>query len=266
MTHDAGPSDWLLALAPALLLLGAYLAGWSRARRRRPWPALHLASWAAGCALLAVALAPPLMQAAHHDPRAHMAVHLLLGMYAPLALVLAAPVTLALTALPAPAARRVTAVLRHPVLHVLSHPVTAGVLVTGGLAALYLTPLYALSLTQPLVHAAVHVHLLASGLLLAWALAGPDPAPRRPGTAVRLTVLLLSAAAHAVLAKTLYARAGELPPGTHQPVTTAEAAAQLMYYGGDVAEVLLAVAVLAQWYRRRARRPALTAAAGRPRR
>lgn len=261
MTHDggAGTVGWLVAVVPAAVLLGCHRLGATRARRRRPWPPARSVSWVAGCVLLAVALSPPLMTAAHHDPRAHMAVHLLLGMYAPLALVLAAPVTLLLAAAPPPVGRRVSAVLRHPLVHVVSHPVVAALLATGGLVALYLTPLYALTLRMPAVHAAVHLHLLLAGLLLSWSVAGPDPAPRRPGMPLRLTVLLLTAAAHAVLAKVLYARAGELPPGAGHPADVAESAARLMYYGGDAAELLLAAALFAQWYRRRARRPVVTA-------
>jgi putative membrane protein len=71
---------------------------------------------------------------------------------------------------------------------------------------------------------------------------------------VRLAALLASAASHAVLAKLLYARAGHWPPGGHGPAHRAEDAAMLMYYGGDLAELLLATVVLAGWYARSAPR------------
>ncbi|PZR53919.1 cytochrome c oxidase assembly protein [Xylanimonas oleitrophica] len=218
----------------------------------RPWSGWRTAAWCAGALLLAVAVSPPLVSTAHADPAGHMVQHLLLGMYAPLGLVLAAPVTLLLGAA-SPAWRRRTARLlgSRPV-HVLSHPVTAGLLTSGGLAVLYLTSLYAASLHRPWLHALVSVHFVASGCLFASAVAGPDPVPRRPSTATRAVVLVLTAAAHAVLAKWLYAHAGTLPPGAgHTPAAT-ERAAQWMYYGGDVAEVLLACALFAGW--RRARR------------
>jgi putative membrane protein len=60
-----------------------------------------------------------------------MTQHLLLGMYAPLALVLGAPATLPLAALPVRARPRVAAVLRFRPLHALSHPATAAVLTVG---------------------------------------------------------------------------------------------------------------------------------------
>jgi len=67
-------------------------------------------------------------------------------------------------------------------------------------------------------------------------------------------VLVLAAGAHAVLAKLLYAGAATLPALQGYPVARSEQAAQLMYYGGDVAEVLLAVALCAAWARSRRRR------------
>ncbi|WP_153396486.1 cytochrome c oxidase assembly protein [Ornithinicoccus halotolerans] len=258
MTHgDAGAAGWLLpalvALPAALYLLG--VTRWQH-RRTRAWSRWRTGSWLLGLLLVAAALAPPLAAAGHADPRAHMVQHLLLGMYAPLALVLAAPVTLLLGgATPGGnLRRRVTRLLRSRPVHVLGHPLAAAALVTGGLWLLYTTPLYAATLQHPAVHHGVHAHFLASGALFAWAVAGPDPAPRRPGTAVRAAGLLLAAAGHAVLAKLLYARAGAWPPGSGQAPRDLQEAAQLMYYGGDGAELVLALALFAGWYRRAGRR------------
>jgi putative membrane protein len=182
-----------------------------------------------------------------------MVQHLLLGMLGPLGLVTGAPVTLLLGASPRSAGRAVTRVLRSRVFHVVGHPVTAAALHVGGLFVLYLTPLYAVSAQQGAVHHLVHVHFLAAGYLFAWAVAGPDPAPRRPGLGVRVTVLVLAAGAHSYLGKLLYAGAGELPPGAGHSAAETEAAAQLMYYGGDVVELLLATALFWGWYRRAGR-------------
>jgi putative membrane protein len=175
-------------------------------------------------------------------------------MLAPLGLVLGAPMTLLLRTLAPPAARRVTRVLVSRPLQVLSHPATALVLNIGGMYVLYLTPLYAATLTSPLLHHLVHFHFLAAGYLFVWSiLAGPDPAPHAPGMWVRLGVLFVSTAAHATLGKLMY---GFLwPRGTHHGTEEIQAAAQLMYYGGDLAEVLLVVALFAMWYRARGARP-----------
>ena len=248
-------TTFLLVAALGTLALGylRLVRQWGR-RRDRSWGRRRTACWLAGLGLLAVGASPTLTAAAHHDPVAHMAQHLLVGMYAPVALVLAAPVTLILGAVTSRTARRVTAVLRSPVVHVVAHPAVATVLSAGGLWLLYATPLYAATTRALAVHLLVVVHLLASGFLFAWAVAGPDPAPRRPGLVVRLGALLVSAASHAVLARTLYARAGEWPPGGHGTVDRLQEAAVLMYYGGDLAELLLAAAPLAGWYARTAPR------------
>jgi hypothetical protein len=47
---------------------------------------------------------------------------------------------------------------------------------------------------------------------------------------------VLATAAHAYLAKLLYARAPQVPLGSLHTVTEMEQAAQWMYYGGDIAE------------------------------
>ena len=127
---------------------------------------------------------------------------------------------------------------------------TALVLNVGGMAALYATPLYAATQASPVLHALVHVHFLAAGCLFTHAvLAGPDPAPHAPGLRTRLNVLFVAIAAHAVLAKLMYGYG--LPRGTAHGPDEVRAAARLMYYGGDLAEGLLAVALFARWYRSR---------------
>lgn len=261
--------------AEALLVLTAFAAGYLsavrvRARRGlRPWSPWRAASFLLGVALLGVALAvgtPDVHghEVRGHDLRGHMVQHLLLGMLAPLALVLGAPLTLLLGAAPVPVRRRLASALGSRVLHVLAHPAAAAVLTVGGLYLLYLTPVYAVSVHEPVLAGLVHVHFVLAGYLFAWSVAGPDPAPRRPGTAVRAVVLVLAGGAHAYLATLLYARAPELPAGGGYRADDVRAAAQWMYYGGDVAEVLLAVALFAGWYRLRRRRQVSGAVRVRP--
>ncbi|WP_433389440.1 cytochrome c oxidase assembly protein [Micromonospora sp. KLBMP9576] len=246
-----------LPLAVVASLAAGYLLAVSR--DRRGWRRRRTAAWLTGCAVLAVALGP--LAGGPGDPRAHMAQHLLLGMFAPLALALGAPVTLLLRVVPPPVGRRVGRFLRARPVHLLAHPVTAVLLSTGGLALVLLTGLYAAAERNPLLHHALHVHYVAAGYLFAWAVAGPDPAPRRPGLVVRAAALLGSGAGHAVLAKYLYAHADTLPPGLpDRDVEALRAAARLMYYGGDVAELLLAAALFAAWYHRRRPRRAVSAA------
>ncbi|GID26877.1 cytochrome c oxidase assembly protein [Paractinoplanes brasiliensis] len=210
-----------LLIAAALVYAGAVF----RLRRRGvDWPPGRALAWYLG---IAAAVAVP----GHaHTFRDHMIGHLVLGMGAPLLLVLARPVTLALRALPVRAARRLARALRSRPVVVLTHPVTAGVLDAGGLVVLYTTGLHSGGFL-------VGLHLLLTGYLFTAAAVGRDPAPHRPGPAVRSAVLIAFIAVHGILAKHLY---GHPPPGV--PAAEAEQAAQLMYYGGDLLH--LAVIVL----------------------
>lgn len=242
---------WLLPALVTLVPAAGYLAGVARLRGNgRGWSGRRTASFLLGAVLAGAALSP----AVDADTAVgHMAQHLLLAMYAPIALALGAPLTLLLAALPVSARRPVAVVLRSRPLHVLSHVTTAAVLSVGGLYLLYLSPLYALSARSEVVHHLLHLHFLVAGYLFAWAVAGPDPAPRRPGMAVRVAVLVAAGGAHAFLAKLLYARAPGLPPGSGHGVAEIEVAAQWMYYAGHVADLLLLVALFAAWYRRTGR-------------
>jgi putative membrane protein len=127
---------------------------------------------------------------------------------------------------------------------VLAHPVPGLVLTSGGLIALYFTPLYQLSTEHEAVHLGVHAHLLASGLLFSWAIAGPDPAAGRASVRVRLVVLGVAIAIHAVVSQLMYAG---LLVQIREPAAELQAAGSLMYFGGDIAELLLALAMLVTW-------------------
>jgi putative membrane protein len=177
---------------------------------------------------------------------AHMGRHLLAGMLAPVLLVLGRPLRLALRGLrPGRTRRAVLAVAHSRPIGLLVSPATAVVLDMGGLWLLYRTPLLAATGHHEWLHAAVHVHVVAAGTLFAFAVCRLDPVRRGWSMPWRAGALLAGGAAHAVLAKTLYAVP---PPGTTFAAADLRAGAQLMYYGGDAVELLLAAVVAAQWY------------------
>jgi putative membrane protein len=228
----------------------AYLVAVPLAGRGRRWPWYRTASWLSGTAAVLVATVGPLEAAADTSFVAHAVAHVLLGMLAPLLLVLGAPVTVALRALPVSAGRRLSRLLTGRPLRWLTEPAVALVLAVGGLWLLYLTPLYALSREHPGLHLLVHLHLVAAGYLLATALVGVDPAPHRRSPGHRSVVLVAAVAGHDILAKYLYG---------HPPEGVGSAAAQLgsmvMYYAGDAVEVATMVLLCARWSRRTVRSP-----------
>jgi putative membrane protein len=241
---------WLLLLPLAVASL-AYLraAAAERSRGRRSWPWYRDVSWTAGLGIVAATLVGPLADAAHEDLVAHMVAHLLAGMLAPLLLVAAAPVTLALRCLDVGPARRLSRLLASTPLRVLTHPVVAAAVNVGSLWLLYATPLAAAMRDVPLVHELVVVHVVITGSLFTAAIVPVDPSPHRSSVPLRLAVLVAAIAAHSILAKRVFA----IAPLSWSP-DEAEHAGLVMYYGGDVLELVLLVAFFAQWYRAASRR------------
>jgi putative membrane protein len=217
------------------------------AMRGVSWSHQRSAAFGLGLAAVAVALVSPL---AAYDERfpVHVIQHILLGMLAPLLFALAAPITLLLRTLPPRWRRPVVRGLHSRPLKLICDPIVAGAVNVGGLFLLYLTPLYAVTLTQPILHDAIHLHLLIVGCLFTWSLVAVDPIPRR-SLRLRAAVLVLVLALHGTLAKLLYAQ-GPVGSGL-APSDLADwrVGAQIMWYGGDAVNVLLLVVFFSQWYR-----------------
>ncbi|MFG3281632.1 cytochrome c oxidase assembly protein [Streptomyces sp. NPDC048111] len=240
----AAPGAWALAAA-GLALSGAVAHALAASRLRRRGdrlPRVRDLCFGAGAALLvALCLTTP-----PGGPfTAHMAQHLAVGMAAPLLLVLGRPMTLALRSLPPGGRRRLLAVLRARPVRVVTHPVAAALLDAGGLWLLYRTPLFAVAHERAWVGVLVHGHVFAAGLLFSAVLCALDPLPRRHGLVLRSAALIGAGAAHGVLARTLYAAA---PPGTAFAPDDLRAAAEFMYYGGDLVGIALAAVIGFQWY------------------
>jgi putative membrane protein len=256
--HEFIPPLTQSSLIIWLILLAAWIAYLFAALNTRacgsPWHIRRDISFSLGIILIALALSPPVMNWAHHDLRVHMVQHLLIGMFAPLFLALSLPMTLALRNLPVGIARVLSRILRSNGFYWLSHPVSALLLNIGGMYLLYLTPLYAMSLSNSWIHYLMHLHFVLAGYLFVWAIAGPDPTPRRASIRMRLIVLFAAIAAHSYLSKLMYVYLWPIHP-LHSSDEIREAA-KIMYYGGDFAELLLAVALFMCWYKNRIRRSA----------
>jgi putative membrane protein len=245
-----GPARTWLPLLPAVLGLAVYGVGIAAMHRRGDrWPGTRTVTAAAGLGCLAAALAPPIATHDEYFP-VHIVQHLLLASVGPALLALSAPVTLALRTTPRAMRVALLRLARSRPVRALTHPVSVVSLNLGVLYAFYLTPMFGAVEARPLLHVLMHVHMFAAGSLLAWYLIGVDPLPRRSGIRTRLTVLVAVAGAHDVLAKLMYAHVLPTGGGTVEEI---QAGARVMFYGGDVIEVLLAVALLAGWYARTGR-------------
>jgi putative membrane protein len=236
-----------LPLAPlaVVLVVGILAVAFAVGVRRAPG-ARHLRArtLAGSGGLLAVAVGAGVALRADASFTRHMVGHLLAGMVAPILLVLAAPIDLALRALPTSAARRLSGRLRSPLVRVATHPLPGAVLAMGGLVVLYTTPLFALMMEHPLVELAVTLHVVAAGCLFTDAVVGPGRHPHRASFGVRAIVLVGALAVHAALAKYLY---GHPPAGV--AAGDGQVGAMVMYYGGDLLDLVLTALLCLEWYR-----------------
>lgn len=236
-----------LPLLLVLVAAGAYGSGVLRLTRRGDsWPVSYRLWFAVALAVVLIGTGYPAGGGAASFQQ-HAVAHVIVMMVAPLALALSAPVTLLLRA-SRPRLRRKTLRLLHswPARLLALAPVIV-LLDVSGLYAYFLTPLFAAAEQHPALHLLVHVHMFLTGCLLNWFLLGRDPGPRRGGLTAQLSVLFATAAAHDVMAKVMYAR---LLPAAAGNAAQLHAGAQVLYYAGDLVEVLTAAVVMTAWYRR----------------
>jgi putative membrane protein len=201
--------DWSLdPLFVLTLLAGAlYLTGVRRlAVRGRQWPVGRSAAFASGLVVIAFATQSGLAQYDRVLFSLHVAQHLLLGMVAPILLVLGAPVTLALQASHRSAQARGLRVLHSRPVAVVTHPLVVWVLFGGTLVVLYFTGLYELSLRNNWVHGFLHLHFVVVGCLFMAYVIGVDPLPRAFGYGARLLFVAIVLPFHAFIGVALLGR------------------------------------------------------------
>ncbi|WP_062107587.1 cytochrome c oxidase assembly protein [Bacillus niameyensis] len=234
----------LLALPFVLAFVMYILAVIFSSRRYKPWPMYRTVCWTLGILLAIIAVAGPLANRAHVSFTAHMFGHLLLGMLAPLLLALAAPITLVLRMLSIPLARKLSKVLKSWPSRVFTNPIVTSFLNIGGLWLLYTTNLYSLMHESTLLHLIVHLHVFLAGYLFTVSMIYIDPTPHRVSFLYRALVFVIALAGHGILSKYIYAQ-----PPKGVPLEEAEFGGMLMYYGGDIIDIILIFILCFHWFR-----------------
>lgn len=209
----------------------------------KKWPKTLLVYWLIGAACIAFSITGSLAHDAHHHFTAHMLVHLLLGMVAPLFFVLAKPVALLISTLPTTVARRVMRFFKMPYIRLIGHPITASLLNIGGLWLLYTTDLYAMMHASVFVHYVIHLHIFLAGYVFTHVILSIDFYPHRASWRLRAIVLILAIAGHNVLAKWIYAN-----PLQMISQQQAETGAIWMYYGGGIIELAIIILLCYEQY------------------
>ncbi|WLV25202.1 cytochrome c oxidase assembly protein [Aciduricibacillus chroicocephali] len=207
------------------------------------WPLMRLLFWLTGVLSACIALAGPLAEAGHHDFRFHMGGHLLLGMLAPLLIALSAPMTLLLRSLSTKNAKRCTYLLKSRFARFYVNPVTASVLNIGGLWLLYATPLFNWMHSSPVLFFFVHIHIFAAGYLFTISIIYIDPVSHRHNYTYRTVVFIAALAVHGILSKYIYTN-----PPDGVLASQAQSGAMLMYYGGDLIDLVLIILLFRDWY------------------
>ncbi len=234
----------LLALPFVLVLIGYILAVIISNQHKKQWPHFRTICWIVGNVCALITLIGPLAALSHIHFDAHMIGHLLLGMLAPLLMALAAPMTLLLRTLPVNRARILSRLLKNPYVRFIRHPIIASILNVGGLWLLYTTSLFNLMHEHILLYVFIHLHIFLAGYLFTIAFIYIDPTPHSYSYVFRSLTLVVALAAHAILAKFIFAN-----PPHHVPSTEAELGAKIMYYGGDAIEILLVYILFYQWFK-----------------
>lgn len=237
--------NWIFIISSVLIVLYSFAALYSTYKKGlRRWPPLKILYWALGLFAITISVEGPLAQSATVNFEAHMMTHLLLGMLAPLLIVLSSPMTLFLRTIPVRFGRKVSKILNSAYGRTISHPVTAAFLNVGGLWLLYTTDLYHSMHESLSLHILIHFHVFAAGYLFTSAIIYLDPISHRFSYAYRTVVFIFALAGHGILSKFIYAN-----PPAGVPIAEAERGAMLMYYGGDLIDAVLIIILFTQWYR-----------------
>jgi putative copper resistance protein D len=195
------------ALMIALLItaVALYIKGVSVLKSRGDsWPVGRTIAFASGIALIDFATSGGLGVYALFSFEYHMMAHMLLGMIAPIGLVLGAPITLALRTLPQGrnSEERGVRALALTALHsrysvILTNPVTALALFDGSLFVLYFTDLFGNLMSNHAGHLFMNIHFILAGFLFFHVIIGIDPNPRKYPHIVRIVILFAAMSLHA---------------------------------------------------------------------
>jgi putative membrane protein len=229
-------------ILPFLLLLAMYVIAVSK--QNKGWPLHRTFLFLCGVLCVCLSVSGAVAILSHIDFRVHMFSHLLLGMVAPLCIVIAAPMTLFLRTLPVSGARCLSAILKSSPSRFLTNPFVAAFLNIGGLWLLYTSSLYDHMHKFAWIHFLVHFHLFMAGYLFTFSIIPNDPTPHRVSFRSRAIVLVLALAGHGILAKYLYVHP---PPGVS--ISQGQTGGKMMYYGGDVIEVVIIYLLCQRWLR-----------------
>lgn len=264
---------WFLEFQPdaltlaALLITGAlYIKGMQVMKRRGDvWPKGRAFSFFIGLLVINYAINGAIGVYAHFGFSYHMIEHMILGMIAPIALVLGAPITLALRTLPAGRDETEEGVrnilirfLHSSYSKFVTHPVIALVIFDGSLFILYFTGLFGTLMGSHLGHQFMNLHFILAGVLFFHVIVGVDPNPKRPPSVVRMGILFAAMSIHAFFSIALMSSTTLLDGGYYSSIgnplglnllENQQAAGAIGWAMGEIPILIALAAVFIQWMR-----------------
>jgi putative copper resistance protein D len=251
----------LLIIAVALYIKGVAVLK----KRGDSWPVGRTIAFALGIASLDFATSGGLGVYALFSFEYHMIAHMVIGMLAPIGLVLGAPITLALRTLPqgrTPDERGVRGTLlaflhsRYSV--ILTNPLSALALFDGSLFVVYFTDLFGNLMQSHVGHLFMNIHFLLTGFLFFHVIIGIDPNPRKIPHIVRIVILFAAMSIHAFFAIALLSTTTLIDKGYYGSLKTPwlgdlladqHAAGAIAWGMGEIPIILAIIATFIQWMR-----------------
>jgi cytochrome c oxidase assembly factor CtaG len=255
-----------LIMGILILLVALYIKGVVvLTKRGDKWPVGRTISFALAISAIDFATSGGLGVYALFSFEYHMIAHMVIGMIAPIGLVLSAPVTLALRTLPigrTPEERGVRGMLiallhsRYAV--ILTNPISALALFDGSLFVLYFTDLFGNLMQSHAGHLFMNIHFLLAGFLFFHVIIGIDPNPKKIPYIVRIVVLFAAMSIHAFFSIALISASTLLDGGYYASLQTPwltdlladqNAGGSIGWAMGEIPIILALVATFIQWMR-----------------
>ena len=263
-----------IILGTLILATALYIAGVVKLSRNGvKWPVGRTIAFALGISVIDFATSGGLGLYSFFSFSHHMMAHMLLGMVAPIGIVLGAPITLALRALPAGrslvasdgeheaergARGLLTAILSSRFVAIMSNPIVALAIFDGSLFALYFTPIFEILMGSHLGHIVMSVHFLLAGILFFHVIIGIDPRPKQYPFIFRIVILFAAMSIHAFFSVALLSSTSLVGAEYYETLATPwvldlledqRIGASIGWAMGEIPILLSLVATFIQWIR-----------------
>ena len=251
----------VLVTAVALYIKGVV----TLSRRGDKWPVGRTVAFVLGISAIDYATSGGLGVYAKFSFEYHMLAHMVLGMVAPIGIVLGAPITLALRTLPQGRTSdergvrgTLIALLHSKPAGIFTNPVVILAIFDGSLFVLYMTPLFGNMMPSHLGHLVMNVHFLLAGILFFHVIIGIDPNPRKVPHIIRIVILFAAMSIHAFFAIALISTSTLLDQGYFASLQTPwnldlladqHAGGSIAWAMGEIPILIALVATFIQWMR-----------------